>query len=74
MKSNGLAPRLIHRGPSFLELRQGQNMLAFAYPSVFGLWVVSAADIDSYFEETTREEVQGLLYEAAASLLKGDSE
>jgi hypothetical protein len=49
-------------------------MLAFAYPSVFGLWVVSAADIDSYFEETTREEVQGLLYEAAASLLKGDSE
>jgi hypothetical protein len=49
-------------------------MLAFAYPSVFGLWIVSAGDIGSYFEETAREEVLGLLYEAAVSLLKGNLE
>jgi hypothetical protein len=56
MKSNGLPPRLIHK-------------LAFAYVEG-GSWRVFAADIDSYFEETTRDEVPGLLYEAAVSLLR----
>jgi len=71
MKSNGLPPRLTHKSPSFFELRQGQNLFAFAYPSVErGSWRVFAADIDSYFEETTRDDVPGLLYEAAVSLLR----
>lgn len=73
MKSNGLLPKLTHKSPSFFELRQGQNLLAFAYVEG-GTWHVFAADIDSYFEETTRDDVPGLLYEAAVSLLKGNLE
>ncbi|RCV65278.1 hypothetical protein C5S53_04515 [Methanophagales archaeon] len=69
MKSNGLPPRLTPKSPSFFELRQGQNVLAFAYV-VGGSWRVFAADIDSYFEETTRDDVPGRLYEAAVSLLR----
>lgn len=69
IKSNGLPPRLIHKSPSFFEFRQGQNLLAFAYVEG-GLWRVFATDIESYFEETTRDDVPGLLYEAAVSLLR----
>lgn len=68
MKTNGLAPHLVRVTPSAFELKQGQNLLAFAYHHHAHTWAVASKDVESYYKEAPREDVPGLLYEAAVAL------
>ncbi|NQE54252.1 hypothetical protein C5S29_11715 [ANME-1 cluster archaeon GoMg3.2] len=71
MVSNGLPPRLRRHSPALLELLQGQHLLAFAYYSGGNFWAIASADVVSYYEEASRDDVPGLLYEAASAYFSG---
>jgi len=72
MRSNGLVPHLVRYSPSVSELYQGPNLLAFAYHYQGHIWVVASEDVESYYKEAPREDVPGLLFEAASALLSRD--